>query len=241
MFPVASQALIEERVLQKRTDTKFVIQSNKLASVLEELKDNCAAITHNAQIESDYKNLYFDTTDFQCLLDHQRGLRPRFKVRFRHHVSRKLSFFEIKKRCKDERTEKFRLDAPFMHERLTDTELDFTKANAPLKHSALQPTLRIEFKRITLLSLLGKERITLDNQLRFAADGSSETWPNLAIIEVKQARFDPQTPSMKALQKAGATKFSISKYCLGASLVLPNADTNWYGHKIHFLRTRLNG
>jgi hypothetical protein len=241
MFPVASKALIEERILQKRTDTKFVIQSNQLASVLEELKETCAAITHNGQIESDYKNLYFDTTDFRCLLDHQRGRRPRFKARFRHHVSRELSFFEIKKRCRDERTEKFRLDAPFMHEQLTDTEMDFVTSNTPLKATKLQPTIGIEFKRITLVTLLGKERITLDTQLRFVGSECSETWPELAIIEVKQARLDPQTPSMKALKKAGATEFSISKYCLGASLVLPKADTNWYGHKIHFLRTRLNG
>ena len=241
MFPVASNELIEERLLQKRTDTKFVIQSERLPLVLSALKDSCAAITHHDEIESDYKNLYYDTPDFDCLLNHKRGRRPRFKVRTRHHVSRQLSFFEVKKRRIDEQTEKFRLDVPFMHEDLTETELAFIHSNTALGLQELQPTLRIEFKRITLVSLLEKERITLDNHLSFAGQELSKEWPNLAIIEVKQARFDPQTPSMKALKQAGAATFSISKYCLGASLVLPKAETNWYGPKIHFLRTRING
>ena len=61
----------------------------------------------------------------------------------------------------------------------------------------------------------------------------------LVIVEVKQAQLAQRTPIMNALRLVGAAPHSISKYCLGARLVLPQADTTWYDPEIEFLESEL--
>lgn len=241
LFQKASPELIEALSLQQRTDTKFVVHAQTLPKILDRLRGECAAIINQGGLLADYENLYFDTEDFRCLRDHQRGLRPRFKVRYRHHKSRRMSFLEVKRKSGDQSTTKARLATDFMNETPFVEHHAFVEAHSPLKPADLVPSLRIRFERLSLLGLQSNERVTMDQGLTFSGDGRSKGWENLCIIEVKQARFDPQAPVLKVVRSSEARALSISKYCLGAHLCLEGTNTDWLGKKIHFLRTLTDG
>ena len=240
-FDEATPELIEARSLQHRTDTKFVVHARLLPEILTALRTDCAAIHNEGQILQDYENLYFDTEDFRCLRDHQRGLRPRFKVRYRHHRSRQLSFLEVKRKGKDESTAKTRLAVDYMDETPNQAHRAFVEAHSTLSAEALHPTIKIRFKRISLLGLSSNERVTVDQGLEFQGAEITRDWTSLAILEVKQERFTPQAPVLKALRESPARALSISKYCLGVHLCLTDANTDWMGKKIHFMRTLTHG
>jgi len=241
MFQVATVELIEQRSLLKRVDTKFVMREEKLPELLSLLTGDYAAIHVNGSNRSKYRNQYFDTADFQCLSDHRRGKRPRFKARVRHHVDRELSFLEVKRKSPSDETEKTRRVRPFLDESLDQEALSFVASCSTLPAEELLPRLEVRFTRSTLVGLERNERITFDTNLHFKADENTEECPELAIIEVKQDRFHPRSPVMLALQKVRADRLSISKYCLGVHLVIPDANTAWYGRKIHTLKAILNG
>ena len=240
-FDAATPELIEARSLQHRTDTKFVVHTRTLPTILGALRSDCAAIHNEGQILQDYENLYFDTEEFRCLQDHQRGLRPRFKVRYRHHRSRQLSFLEVKRKEQDETTAKTRLAVDYLDETLNEAHQSFVEAHSTLSTAALHPTMRIRFKRISLLGLSSNERVTVDQGLEFQGAETTRDWNSLAILEVKQERFDPQAPVLKAVRRSPARTLSISKYCLGVHLCLTDANTDWIGKKIHFMRTLTHG
>ena len=241
MFQVATVELIEQRSLLKRVDTKFVMREEKIPELLGHLTANYAAIHVNGSTKSKYQNQYFDTQDFQCLSDHRRGKRPRFKARVRHHVDRQLSFLEVKRKSPSDETEKTRRTRPFLNETLDEEALSFVASCSTLPAKDLLPRLEIHFTRSTLVGLEHNERITVDTNLHFKTDQNTAECPKLAIIEVKQERFHPRSPVMLALQKVRADRLSISKYCLGVHLVIPEANTAWYGRKIHTLKAILNG
>ena len=232
--------MIEARSLQARIDTKFVLHADQVPSLLEQLSSTCSAITVKGSIKNAYRTLYYDTADYLCLEDHQRGRLPRFKARFRHHVDREMSFLEVKQRNPDRRTTKHRLPIPFLTESLNQEGLEFIQSASPLPSHQLTAQLHTLFKRVTLLDLTGDDRVTIDSQIRFSTAESQHDWPELSVIEVKQARFDPRTATMLAIRNQGGRQLSLSKYCIGAHLLLPEAQTAWYGHKIHMLRTRLD-
>ena len=147
----------------------------------------------------------------------------------------------IKRKGKNESTVKSRSTRGFRDETLCTESLAFIEANSNLQGKTLRPKLRIRFTRIGLVGLKSEERITLDQHLSFTGEGEASPWSGLAIVEVKQTRFDPQAPILRALRHSRARMLSISKYCLGAHLCLPKANTDWYGKKIHFLRTLIDG
>ena len=241
MFQVATVELIEQRSLLKRVDTKFVMLERAIPALLQHLTADYAAIHVNGSNQSKYQNQYFDTNDFLCLVDHQRGKRPRFKARIRHHVDRELSFLEVKRKSPSDETEKTRQTRPFLDETLDEDAIAFVASCSTLPAESLVPRLKVQFTRSTLVGLERNERITIDTGLRFKAGSNTAECPKLAIVEVKQERFHPRSPVMLALRKVQADRLSISKYCLGVHLVVPEANTAWYGRKIHTLKAILNG
>ena len=116
----ASLALIEQRALQKRVDTKQVVARGAFEDLFAKLADHYAVILSTEKQEATYRNVYFDTPDHLCLREHHRGRRPRFKVRIRHHVDRSLSFLEIKERRHGGITHKHRKVIPFLQEELDE-------------------------------------------------------------------------------------------------------------------------
>ncbi len=232
----ASAELLAARMLQVRMDTKFILKASALDALLGTLYDDYAVVVSGSQTNARYDNLYFDTPAHLALTSHHRGVRPRFKVRIRHHLDRQMSFLEVKEKRNTNRTHKQRMAIPFMTEDLDAAAIQFIQHHCPIDPSTLQKSMRIRFSRMTLVGRHSQERITVDSHLQFSAGEAHADLPGTVITEVKQERYRPTTTVMRALRAAKAHQMSLSKYCTAAQLLLPHIKMNRYRPRLRMLR-----
>jgi len=239
-LPLVSESLLEDRTLLSRVDTKFILRTTELHGLIENLspKDYGIASHINGGMLA-YENLYFDTPGRALLRAHHRGQRPRYKVRFRHHLSRELSYFELKQKKSSGVTAKTRIPVEFRMDTLGKEEQALVHRQRRMDTKDLQPAMRIGFERGMLVGLDRPERISLDTGLWFG-DGHSKVELNeLVIVEVKQARFAARSPIMRALREHGALQLRVSKYVTGAQLLWPDIRLNRYRNRLRMLRRRI--
>ena len=239
-FSEATVELLEQRALQKRVDTKFILDFDALRRVLGQVRDHYGLLTAEGATAAQYKTLYFDTSNYDCLREHHRGRRPRHKIRIRHYLDRKLSYLEIKNKTNANRTIKARQEIPFMQESIGSEERDFIDQHNPIAAESLRPSLRTDFHRITLVGLDTMERATFDLDLSFQESSRDARIPGAVIAEIKQDRFRARSPIMLALRQAGVLPESISKYCTAATLLLPSVPMQRYLPKIRSFRKMLH-
>ena len=234
-----STELLDNRSLLNRVDTKFVLRTSELPDLMRHLDaHDYGAVKHVGNPVFEYENLYFDTPDRSLLRDHHRGRRPRYKVRMRHHLSRHISFFELKQKRPSEITTKERIPIDFKSEQMGEAHSAILKGRPHLKYSELQPAMRIGFQRSMLVGLNTPERISIDTGLWFSDGQAKAHLKELVIVEVKQARFAARSPIMKALHAQGALQLRVSKYITAAQLIWPDVRLNRYRNRLRMLRRR---
>jgi hypothetical protein len=219
-FRAAEVGDMRGTALQRRFDTKFVLNARHLPELLALLQPDYSLLSAQGIALARYRTLYFDAPGYASVIAHHRGRRPRTKVRIRHHVDRKLSFLEVKLKTGAERTDKARHALPFGCEELDADAQAFLAGQGLSEPSSLKPSLRTDFDRITLIGR-ARERVTLDVGLSFSGGGGEEAFAGLCIVEVKQARVMSRSPVVLALRRCGARRRRISKYCTAASVLLP--------------------
>jgi hypothetical protein len=234
-FPPASDSLLSQRGLQHRVEAKFLMRVDGLAKVLSAVKEHCAILLAGGEPVAEYRTLYLDTEERLCLKEHHRGRRPRYKVRIRHYPDRERSFLEVKRKTSADATVKARRSLAYGQETLCTEDRSFVDANSPIPSSALVPSLRTDFRRITLLSLHTMERTTFDLDLRMSSECENAAFPGLVIAENKQDRRRPRTPMMLALRSIAAP-VSVSKYCSAGALLLPSLRMGLYRPKLRTMR-----
>lgn len=239
-FESASLELLGSRALQKRVDTKFILQFDTLQDVLATLTPEYALVRAGGEPIGQYRTLYLDTEDYELVREHHRGRRPRYKVRIRHYVERRLTFLEIKQKTNANTTLKARRPIPYETEVLTDEDRAFIATHTPLDPARLVPSLRTDFSRLTLVGKHTLERATFDINLLFRAPNHQDGFPTLVIAEVKQDRFRSQTPLMLALKSAGLRPQSVSKYCTAAVLLQPDLVINRFYPVLRAIRKTCN-
>lgn len=213
-FSSASPQLLAERALQQRVDRKFLLPTAALPRLLTGLQCDYQVVCTEGDPAARYRSLYFDTAELDAFHDHRRGRRPRYKLRVRHHVDRRRSFFEIKRKGASGRTDKARSARPFGDHLLGANDAHFVREFCPFLIDHLRPTLWTNFFRATLVGVHTEERLTLDWSLSFVADSHAVDLPGVTIVEVKQARMDHQTPAVAACRGLGLRATSASKYCV---------------------------
>jgi hypothetical protein len=217
-FPLATPALLAERKLLRRADSKFVLGAERLPELLSWLRRDYAVLRAGSSRVATYRTLYFDTPELRCFHDHRRGRRPRHKVRIRHYPDRRVSFFELKSKLSDVLTDKHQLDIPYLQDTLPAAALELLGGRFPSLAGRLEPQLWTNFRRLTLIGLATHERVTIDTELQVGDPGALEDLAHVAIVEVKQARFSTRTPVMAALRGARLRPSSASKYCTAVAL-----------------------
>ena len=78
------------------------------------------------------------------------------------------------------------------------------------------------------------ERLTIDVQLNFDANGNKANLADLGIIELKQAKKSLRTPAGMAIREANIEEMSMSKYCFG--LILTNDNLRYNRFKPRLLK-----
>ncbi|HUQ08535.1 MAG TPA: polyphosphate polymerase domain-containing protein [Kofleriaceae bacterium] len=226
-FPAASVELREGRELLRRVDTKFLCPREIALDVVATLVGNYAALPTPGGNLATYRSLYFDTSDLRCYHDHRRGRRLRHKVRIRHYPERELTYLEVKTKRNEAVTDKQRQQLAFRAEHLGDGEQAFLAGVTDLPVHDLRPMMRIDFRRLSLVSLHSAERVTIDCDLVAATlDGAQWDAGDRVVVEVKQAPFCVRTPVMRALLAHGQREQSMSKYTIATAFVRPELRKN---------------
>lgn len=218
-LPIASSELIQERALQRRTDSKFAVPIAGIPELIAEISDAYHVLESDGQVLADYETLYFDDDELSSFYAHQRDLLPRFKVRIRRYKDRNLSFLEIKRELDGELREKHRWEVPNGTRTLNSSHMARLRTRESTLPLTLAPRLSTDFSRATLLSKDSEERVTVDTNLVFCNENNFYRVSRLAIIEVKQASFCEGTRIMRALARAGVHARPFSKYCTATHLL----------------------
>lgn len=230
---------MESVSLLNRIDTKFVFHKDNLPILLEHLKNDYKILSVNSNKIFHYKTLYFDTADFLTYHLHQRGKAGRFKFRKRQYIESGLFFFEVKFKNNKKRTIKKRIKINNFSTCLNKYEKEFIKKidKIFLNPDYLIPVLYNSFNRITLVNVKNKERLTIDMNLEFQSfKGKNLKSSNLIIAELKRDKYLKNNLFIKIAKNIKIRPSSISKYCLGVSLLFPNIKKNMMKSKIMYLR-----
>ena len=96
--------LLAARALLTRVDRSYLLPREALDALLSSLRDDYGVLRAGTRLAARYSTRYFDTSDLRMYDDHRRGRCPRYKVRMRHHLDRKLSFLEVKRKGTNQQT-----------------------------------------------------------------------------------------------------------------------------------------
>ena len=220
-FCDAPPGLLERRVLQQRIDRKFVFSAALLEPLLTNLSVHFSVVRASTALLATYHTVYCDTPGRLMYENHRRGRLPRYKVRVRHHLERRLTFLEVKCKTGDARTTKARREQPFGKVTLDGQTEAFLAGCCPVRADMLSPQLSMTFRRITLVGNDINERVTIDLDLEISADRAPRSLRGVAVAEIKQACYRNDTPAMRALRALHVRERAFSKYCIGTALLAP--------------------
>jgi hypothetical protein len=240
-FAPISLAQMDDVALLNRTDTKFVLSAGQVYGALTGLTTDYRVLDIAGIRLNQYQTLYFDTVDFAMYLRHHAGGRERYKVRSRQYVNSNLAFLEIKHKTNKNRTVKSRLQTTGLVTHFNPESRVFLQDHQPFTAQALEPKLWNNFVRITLVSQLHQERLTLDLNLQFSYDQATVALPGLAIAEVKQAGYNPDSPFIRQMRTLSVHPTGFSKYCLGVSMLYPEIKHNNFKPKLRLVEQLLRG
>lgn len=232
-FAPISLGEMDAVALQNRTDTKFLLTTAQLVAALEALAGQYRVLEIDGVRLSPYETLYFDTPDFTLYHQHHAGKANRLKVRARRYLVTGQAFFEVKCKTNKNRTVKQRV--PTEHLATSAAPVAELLAAAPVDPAALAPRLWNRFARLTLVGAGFPERVTIDVNLRFAADGRQIALPGIAVAEVKQAGVSRDGGFLALMHAAHITPMGFSKYCIGAALLFPALKHNRFKPRLRRL------
>lgn len=206
--------------LMERTDTKFLLNSDGIPELLENMKDDYRVLEIKGMRAFDYNTLYLDTPDYLFFNQHMTGKMGRYKVRVRTYKTTGRTYLEVKYKSNKGRTYKYRIrkELPASFDDMQARE--FLGRYLMPGTGVLQPSLTSLFTRITLVSLKASERITIDYNIAYQNnDGDRLDLPFLAIVELKKDKASGNSPLLSYLKKKHVRQTGFSKYCIGAAMM----------------------
>lgn len=234
-FQPASLADMDRLKLLNRVDQKYIFRLNELASMLEEVKPYYNILSINEKRLFQYNTLYFDTKGFTSYIDHHNGKPNRFKLRYRRYQDSGDVFFEIKKKIKGLRTDKHRITLDEIPDLVGENEKKLME-QCGLPALQLQPTMWVNYRRMTLMSKESAERVTIDLNLEFSNEEGKASLEGLVIVEVKQAKASRNSPFMECLRDRQIRETCISKYSIAVALLNHHLKNNAFGTKIRKIK-----
>ncbi len=222
---------MDQVALMDRIDTKFVFNLRQLPEVLLALMPEYHVLQVRKTIENRYSNLYFDTEDMLFYRLHHNRHMNRYKVRYRSYLDSGQSYFEIKFKNNHARTIKERIKRLEIEESISGDADTFMRARPALSELTLLPRLWINYKRITLVNLSNRERLTIDTQLSYTNGSGTASYPALVIAELKMQKSS-SSPFLDLMKQMHIRRLSVSKYILGIVSLYDQVKTNNFRSKI---------
>ena len=209
--------------LMDRIDMKFILPFDQLTGILSQLAKNYKVLTIDGNQVFSYQTDYYDTPELNMFYDHHNGRLTRFKVRHREYIESRLAFLEVKFRSNKGRIIKERIK---FQDQNDPSFAGFIEKHTPYNPGKLECTVVNHFNRFTLVDHEMKERVTTDFNISFTDKLRNISLNGLVIIEIKQARADKSSLIYQALKKNSIRPSSISKYCVGVSLLNARSKNN---------------
>ena len=192
--PISLAALNEKAAMLERLDNKYVVQAGALLEALPRFAEQFDVLEIKGEHAFEYETRYFDDCENSSYKHHHQGRRNRAKVRMRRYVGTPLCYVEVKLKDKRGATIKKRLQTPAEHfGALSKTSLNFIGEMFEQHYHrpfnlALEPTVDMRYRRITLVAKDGGERMTIDTELQFKRESASfAVSPSVFILETKSA------------------------------------------------------
>lgn len=212
--------------LLNRIDTKYTLPRYQFKELQEWLKEHYRILQIDDKRVFKYENNYFDTPDFQFFRDHHNGYANRMKVRCRKYVDSNKCFFEVKRKEKVNRTNKFRRVIEKMPNQLS-TDLVAKVTDISTKELGdMHLSLKNSFERITLVNNNFTERVTIDFNISYALEEDTSNLPEIIIVEVKQSKSNDQSPITHFFKSRSIQPQSFSKYVFGVMSLYPEVKKN---------------
>lgn len=220
--------------LMNRQDTKFVMSYDQFISILTELSEYYKILEINGERVFSYNSIYFDESGLSLYLDHHRGKKDRFKVRYRKYLNSNLAFLEVKHKSKG-RTDKRRIVVDDIQKQLKPEDIQFIES-VGLSAESLKAVLSNRFDRITLVGINCNERLTIDLNLSFQQNEIEKDLDHVVIAELKQEKVTRNSPFYSLMKKHMIRPFRISKYCIGVIELLGKENVKYNSFKKKLLR-----
>ena len=220
--------------LMNRVDTKYLVTSVELLSILRGIRDHYYAQEVEGRRLSPYDTVYYDTPDLKMYTIHHDRHLVRDKVRVRTYVDSHLTFCEVKHKTNKGRTKKKRIEVGAGVDVTVDPAASaFLAERQPYPVESLRPQLETVFDRFTLVNEEKTERLTIDCNLVFnnCASGTSATMGDLVIMELKQ-EGRARSLLKGVLFDLRIKPYKISKYCIGTAMTRPEVKQNRFKQKI---------
>jgi hypothetical protein len=206
----------------KRIDRKFLMTEEKFLEILGDLSNDFKTLEIWGKRVFLYDNVYMDTDEYLFYQQHQNKVPSRTKVRTRHYTDAgDLAFFEYKQK-ENWVTKKFRYQFPAEeHGTMTKGKKRFFEGVFQSLYSdkapEISPAMRTKYNRLTLVSVTGEERLTIDFNISVKDLRSEKAknikLKNLVIIESKS--LSDSCKSLDIIKSHGVDQAgSCSKYSL---------------------------
>lgn len=229
--PITLAQMADSAALLDRAELKYVLPQRLLLPALAELRDAYRILTVAGQPLSRYRTLYFDTDDLALYRRHHAGAPDRYKVRAREYVDSRAAFLEVKHRTGGRRTVKSRIPTEELVTALTPQAADFLAETCPYAAGDLTAALWNNYTRITLVSKLRAERVTLDLDLAFVREADRAGFPGIVVAEVKYQGERYASEFGRLMRAYHVRTTSFSKYCMGVSVLYPDVKHNKFKAK----------
>lgn len=217
---------IEVLSLLDRVDVKFILHETQFRQILDRVRNRYHVLEVQGVRGGRYYTTYFDTPDYFMYETHHNGARVRFKVRWRWYEDSGVIFLEVKEKSNKDRTIKRRAVIPEPLTTLDGSLRSWLPTSYTIDPATLRPVVWNRFRRLMLADMERQERITVDLDLRFGANGQTRFMPGLVIVEVKQQKFSLQSPIAQELHRLQVHPTHISKYCVSMAMLYPKLKAN---------------
>lgn len=221
--------------LMNRTDTKFTFHVSKLPALLESLREFYFCLSVEGVKTSRYSTVYYDTPELNLYQQHHNGVLNRFKIRHRTYLDSGQTFLEVKFKSNKDRTIKTRIKSPLELNGFGETAVRFLAKQLPFDPLTLSPSVWVNYTRITLVSKVSAERLTIDLNLELRNAERAVQLGNLVIAEVKQENRKFSVFIQK-VKREGIREGAVSKYCFAIALTRKAIKQNNFKQKIRTIK-----
>jgi hypothetical protein len=219
-FNSVSLGEMENVKLMDRIDTKYLLPANRIPDLLMIMRERYRVLEISNTRISSYETIYLDTSDYIFFNQHVTGRTGRVKVRYRNYKSTGITFLEIKKKSKKNRTVKWRIENSFSGGSGDEKAIEFIYSHIKLNSEELKPVLSNSFKRMTFVGVDTPERITIDLDLSFSSvKGNTIGLPLISIVELKSEGLPSRSPFSGIIKQFSSYPTGFSKYCIGCAML----------------------